>query len=67
MSNETNLNCSCGWELRTWGMIGRGLGAWCDTWTMGHPRPKANFKGYGEAFLTSRLGKMLEQMKELEN
>ncbi|KAJ0506972.1 hypothetical protein HanOQP8_Chr08g0283931 [Helianthus annuus] len=26
-------------------MVGRGLGAWCDTWTMGHPRPKANFKG----------------------
>ncbi|MFS7920665.1 hypothetical protein Hanom_Chr03g00227511 [Helianthus anomalus] len=25
-------------------MVGRGLGAWCDTWSMRHPRPKANFK-----------------------
>ncbi|MFS7899903.1 hypothetical protein Hanom_Chr12g01177211 [Helianthus anomalus] len=26
-------------------MVGRGLGLWCDTWSMGHPRPKVNFKG----------------------
>ncbi|MFS8016980.1 hypothetical protein Hanom_Chr15g01374881 [Helianthus anomalus] len=31
--------------LRICGMVGRGLGAWCETWTMGHPRAKANFKG----------------------
>ncbi|MFS7956976.1 hypothetical protein Hanom_Chr07g00660961 [Helianthus anomalus] len=31
--------------LRQWGIVGRGLGIWCDTRNMRHPRSKANFKG----------------------
>ncbi|KAJ0889015.1 hypothetical protein HanRHA438_Chr09g0408361 [Helianthus annuus] len=37
------MGCGGVW-VRPWGMVGRGLGAWCDTWSVGHPRPKANFK-----------------------
>ncbi|KAF5754018.1 hypothetical protein HanXRQr2_Chr17g0786541 [Helianthus annuus] len=45
LSEPRDTTLLCRHMVRPWGMVGRGLGAWCDTWTMGHPRPKANFKG----------------------